>query len=83
MTTKSTFIAHVEGSKATLLAKHIDQAQPSADEMCRGGWNPSAAVAIARMIKAGVPCVEQLRQLGHSSSDAVAISAAIVTRGAH
>ncbi|WP_316178260.1 MULTISPECIES: hypothetical protein [unclassified Bradyrhizobium] len=65
------------------MATHIDAAQPSADLLCRSGFPGPVAVELARLIKLGAPCIENLRQMGWSSSDAVATSAAIVARGAH
>lgn len=83
MATRPEKFLHVSGGKGTALAGHIDAAQPNADLLCRSGWPGPVAVELARLIKQGTACVENLRQMGFSSEDALTTSAAIVTRGAH
>ena len=83
MTTNAAKFLHMSGGKALALAAHVDAAQPSADLLCRSGFAYPTATALAAMIKAGIACVEPLRQCGFSSDDAKTLSAAIVTRGAH
>jgi hypothetical protein len=83
MSTKPEKFIHMSGGNAIALAAHIDAAQPSADLLCRSAWPGPVAVELARLIKAGAACVENLRQMGFSSEDARTASAAIVVRGPH
>jgi hypothetical protein len=83
MATKPESFQHMAGGRAIALASHIDAAQPNADLLCRAAWPGPVAVELARLIKLGQPCIENLRQMGFSSEDAKTTSAAIVARGAH
>lgn len=83
MPTNASNLLHVSGAKALALAAHIDAAQPSGPGLCAASWPYPVANELAKMIKAGAPCIENLRQMGFSSEDAKTTSAAIVARGAH
>ena len=67
---------------ATVLAAAINGTN-SADTLCQGGFSYPVAVALSKMMTAGVGDVEALHRSGFCSSDAAAIAAAITARGAH
>lgn len=83
MPTNPNALLHMPASKAVSLAAHIDGAQPSAPALCAASWPYPIANELARLIKRGTACIENLRQMGFSSEDAKTTSAAIVARGAH
>lgn len=64
------------------LCRQLNGAAISDDLLCRGGWPGPVAVALGKLMHAGVACVEALRQCGFCSSDAQLISAQIVAAGA-
>lgn len=64
------------------LCRQINGATINDDLLCRGGWSGPIAVAVGKMAHAGVGNVEQLRQLGFCSSDAILIAARITEVGA-
>lgn len=82
MVTKTTFVQHIAGGKATALAAQIDGVN-NADVLSRSGFPGPVAVAISKMMTAGVGDVGALHRMGFSASDATAIAAAITARGAH
>jgi hypothetical protein len=68
--------------KATQLCLQLNGGTISDDILCRAGWTGPVAVALGKMMHAGVACVEQLRQGQFCSSDAILVSAKIVSQGA-
>ncbi len=82
MVTKPTFVSHMSGGKASALAAQIDGTN-SAHNLCLSGFAYPVAIAISKMMTAGVGDVGALHRMGFSASDSTAIAAAINTAGAH
>lgn len=64
------------------LCRQLNGATINDDLLCRGGWPGPVAVALGKMMHVGVGHVEQLRQCGFCSSDALLIAARITEVGA-
>lgn len=67
------------------LCRQLNGAAISDDLLCRGGWPGPVAIALARLMHAGVggtKTVEELRQCGFAGSDAILVAAQIATAGA-
>lgn len=82
MTTNAAKFQHIAGPKATALAAAIDGTN-SADVLCRSAFAYPVAIALSKMMTAGVGDVGAIHRMGFSASDATAIAAAITARGAH
>jgi hypothetical protein len=82
MPTNANLFKHISAGRALTLAKVLDGVN-SADTLCKSGWSYPNAIAISKMITAGVADIGALHRMGHSASDAVAIAAAVTAAGAH
>jgi hypothetical protein len=82
MTTSVTQFKHMPASHAIALVKAIDGVN-SADQLCHAAIAYPNAIAISKMITAGVGDVGALHRMGYSGSDAIALAAAITAAGAH
>jgi hypothetical protein len=82
MTMKPESLKHISGGHATALANAINGTN-SADVLCRSGINYPNAVAISKMITAGVGDVGALHRMGYSPADATSLAAAITSAGGH
>lgn len=70
---------------ATELCRQLNGATINDDLLCRGGWPGPVAVAIAKMMHRGTggnATIEELRQCGFASSDAILVAAQIAAQGA-
>ena len=87
MTFNSAKIQHQNHVFANEIAAHINGAKAvSADALSACGIAGPSAVQLAKMIHAGVGgavVIGQLRQMGFSGEDSVALAAAFATAGAH
>jgi hypothetical protein len=71
--------------KAVELTRQLNGGAINDDLLCRGGWSGPIAVALGKMMHAGVGgtvTIEGLRQMGFCSSDAILIAAQIAAQGA-
>jgi hypothetical protein len=82
VSTDITKLKHMPAAQAIAIQKAIDGTN-SADQLCRGAIAYPNAIAISKMITAGVGDVGALHRMGYSASDSVALAAAITAGGAH
>jgi hypothetical protein len=82
---KSETFKHMNTSHAVAIADAINNTV-SADKLCRAAIPYPTAIALAAIISGGLGGakeIEALHRLGFSASDAAAIAAASVAKGAH
>ncbi len=86
MPTDVSKLKHLSGPKAIAIGAQIDGAV-SADTLVKSGFAYPTAIALAAILSTGgaggARDVQALHVLGFSASDAAAIVAAAVARGAH
>ena len=82
MPTDAKTFRNISGPKAIVLASAIDGTN-SAHKLCVSGFSYPNAIAISKMMTAGVGDVGALHRMGFSASDATTIAAAITAAGAH
>jgi hypothetical protein len=75
------FVLHQSGSKAKALADALNGAH-SPERLTAAGYAYPVAIAISKMMAAGVGDVGALHRMGFAPSDATALASAITAAGA-
>jgi hypothetical protein len=71
--------------KAIELCRQLNGATISDDLLCRGGWPGPVAVSLGKLMHRGTGgtiTIEELRQMGFCSSDAILVAGQIAAQGA-